>query len=156
MNSGKVVTIVGCNWGDEGKGRAAFFESQDASIIVRSTGGNNAGHTIVHEGMKYALHLIPGGIIHRNKKSLICPGVVIDTDVIIEEINMLKEAGVEVTPENFIISGRAHVILPYHRDLLWTLESRNIKGTKYNVTTNEELEEQTKLINSFLKLSYWY
>lgn len=102
------------------------------------------------------LHLIPGGIIHRNKKSLICPGVVIDTDVIIEEINMLKEAGVEVTPENFIISGRAHVILPYHRDFLWTLESRNIKGTKYNVTTNEELEEQTKLINSFLKLSYWY
>lgn len=117
MNSGKVVTIVGCNWGDEGKGRAAFFESQDASIIVRSTGGNNAGHTIVHEGKKYALHLIPSGIIHRNKKSLICPGVVIDTDVIIEEINMLKEAGVEVTPENFIISGRAHVILPYHRDL---------------------------------------
>ncbi|MGN1297807.1 MAG: adenylosuccinate synthetase [Clostridia bacterium] len=112
-----VTVIVGCCWGDEGKGRAAFFESQDASMVIRATGGNNAGHTIVHEGKKYALHLIPGGIIHQGILSLICPGVVIDTDVLIEEIEMLKSAGIEVTPENLKISGRAHVIMPYHKDL---------------------------------------
>lgn len=67
-----VTVIVGCCWGDEGKGRAAFFESQDASMVIRATGGNNAGHTIVHEGKKYALHLIPGGIIHQGILSLIC------------------------------------------------------------------------------------
>lgn len=117
MNSGKVVTIVGCNWGDEGKGRAAFFESQDATIVARATGGNNAGHTIVHQGKKYALHLVPGGIINPKTKCLIGPGVVIDTDVLIEEIKMLQDAGVSVTPKNLIISGKAHVILPYHKDL---------------------------------------
>ena len=114
---GNVVAIVGCNWGDEGKGRAAFFESQDASIVARATGGNNAGHTIVHEGKKYALHLVPGGIINTKTKCLIGPGVVIDTEVLIEEIKMLQEAGVSVTPENLIISGKAHVIMPYHKDL---------------------------------------
>lgn len=112
-----VTVITGCHWGDEGKGRAAFFESQDASMVIRATGGNNAGHTIVHEGKKYALHLIPGGIIHQGILSLICPGVVIDTDVLIEEIEMLKSSGIEVTPENLKISGRAHVIMPYHKDL---------------------------------------
>ena len=115
--NGNVVAIVGCNWGDEGKGRAAFFESQDASIVARATGGNNAGHTIVHKGKKYALHLVPGGIINPKTKCLIGPGVVIDTDVLIEEIKMLQEAGVSVTPENLTISGKAHVIMPYHKDL---------------------------------------
>ena len=114
---GNVVAIVGCNWGDEGKGRAAFFESQDAKIVARATGGNNAGHTIVHEGKKFALHLVPGGIINPKTKCLIGPGVVIDTDVLIEEIKMLQEAGVSVTPENLIISGKAHVIMPYHKEL---------------------------------------
>ena len=117
MSKGNVVAIVGCNWGDEGKGRAAFFESQDASIVARATGGNNAGHTIVHEGKKYALHLVPGGIINSKTKCLIGPGVVIDTDVLIEEIKMLQDAGVSVTPENLIISGKAHVIMPYHKEL---------------------------------------
>jgi len=117
MSKGNVVAIVGCNWGDEGKGRAAFFESQDAKIVARATGGNNAGHTIVHEGKKYALHLVPGGIINPKTKCLIGPGVVIDTDVLIEEIKMLQDAGVSVTPKNLIISGKAHVIMPYHKDL---------------------------------------
>ena len=117
MSKGNVVAIVGCNWGDEGKGRAAFFESQDASIVARATGGNNAGHTIVHEGKKYALHLVPGGIINPKTKCLIGPGVVIDTDVLIEEIKMLQDAGVSVTPENLVVSGKAHVIMPYHKEL---------------------------------------
>ncbi len=112
-----VTVIVGCHWGDEGKGRAAFFESQDASMVIRSTGGNNAGHTIVHEGRKYALHLIPGGIIHKGTISVIAPGVVIDPDVLIEEIEMLKSADVNVSKRNLAISGRAHIILPYHKDM---------------------------------------
>lgn len=112
-----VTVIVGCHWGDEGKGRAAFFESQDASMVIRSTGGNNAGHTIVYEGQKYAMHLIPGGIIRPNIISLLGPGLVIDTDVLIEEIEMLKAAGFTITSNNLAISGRAHVILPYHKDL---------------------------------------
>lgn len=112
-----VTVIAGCNWGDEGKGRAAFFESQDAEMMIRATGGNNAGHTVVYEGKKYALHLVPSGIIRKGVKNIIGPGVVIDTDVLIQEINMLKEAGVEITPKNFAISGRAHVIMQYHKDL---------------------------------------
>ena len=112
-----VTVIVGCFYGDEGKGRAAFYESKDASIVVRSTGGNNAGHTIVNNGKKYAMHLIPGGIIRKNVLSIIGPGVVIDTDVLIEEIKMLEEAGINITPEKLAISGRAHLILPYHKDL---------------------------------------
>lgn len=112
-----VTVIVGCHWGDEGKGRAAFFESQDASMVIRSTGGNNAGHTIVYEGEKYALHLIPGGIIHNGIMSVIGPGVVVDTDVLIEEIEKLQAANISVTPENLAISGRAHVILPYHKNM---------------------------------------
>ena len=112
-----VTVIVGCFWGDEGKGRAAFYESENASIVVRSTGGNNAGHTIVYEGRKYAMHLIPGAIIREGILNIIGPGVVIDTDVLNEEINMLKEAGVDITAEKLAISGRAHVILPYHKNL---------------------------------------
>ena len=112
-----VTVIVGCHWGDEGKGRAAFFESQDASMVIRSTGGNNAGHTIVYEGKKYAMHLIPGGIIHKGTISLIGPGVVVDPTVLVSEIEMLRNAGIEVNSKNLAISGRAHVILQYHKDM---------------------------------------
>lgn len=118
MKMNKSVTvIVGTHWGDEGKGRAAFFESQDASMVIRSTGGNNAGHTVVYEGKKYALHLIPGGIIRKGTKCVIAPGVVVDSNVLIEEIETLKKAGIKVTANNLAVSGRAHVILPYHKDL---------------------------------------
>lgn len=86
-------------------------------MVIRTTGGNNAGHTVVYEGKKYALHLIPGGIIHKGIKSVIAPGVVIALDVLIEEIEKLKNAGIEVSPKKFAISGRAHVIMPYHKDL---------------------------------------
>ncbi len=114
---GNVTVIVGCHWGDEGKGRAAFFESQDAHMIVRSTGGNNAGHTIVYKGKKYALHLIPSGIIHKGKMNVIAPGVVVDPDVLIKEMETLEKDGIKVTKRNFAVSGRAHLIMPYHRDL---------------------------------------
>lgn len=108
-----VSVIVGLQWGDEGKGRVSHFVSDDA-ICIRSTGGNNAGHTVVANGKKFALHLLPASIIKPNTISVIAPGVVIDLQVLSEEIETLKEAGIEVTPERLIISPRAHVILPYH------------------------------------------
>jgi adenylosuccinate synthase len=112
-----VIVISGAFWGDEGKGRVSFYQSQDAHLCLRATGGNNAGHTIVHDGQKYALHLIPSGIIWQNVICGIGHGVVIDPSVLISEIKMLQKAGIEITPDNLIISNKAHVILPYHKSL---------------------------------------
>lgn len=108
-----VSIIVGLQWGDEGKGRVSHFISDDA-ICIRATGGNNAGHTVVANGKKFALHLLPASIIKPNTISIIAPGVVIDLKVLTEEITMLKNAGIEITPKNLIISPRAHIIFPYH------------------------------------------
>lgn len=110
-----VTVITGCYWGDEGKGRAAFYECKDADMCIRATGGNNAGHTVVYNGQKYALHLIPGGIINEHTVCGIGPGVVIDPQVLIEEIEMLQKSGINVSPENLIIASNAHIIMPYHK-----------------------------------------
>lgn len=110
-----VVVIEGTAWGDCGKGRSAFFECENADIVIRATGGNNAGHTVVYNDKKYALHLIPSGIIRPGVVSVISHGVVIDPEVLISEINMLKCDGVEISPVNLLISGRAHVIFPFHK-----------------------------------------
>lgn len=132
MNAeGCVTVIAGTHWGDEGKGKSAFYESKDADLILRTTGGNNAGHTIVHEGNKYALHLIPGGIIWENALCMICPGVVVDPAVLIKEIEDLSKS-VKITPKRFIVSGKAQVILPYHKDLDKLYEE--LKGNKIGTT----------------------
>lgn len=110
-----VTVIIGLQWGDEGKGRATHFEAKDADIVVRSTGGNNAGHTLVVNGIKHIMHLMPSSILRNNVISVIAPGVVIDPEVLLEEIDKLKTAGIKVEPENFVISGKAHVIMPYHK-----------------------------------------
>lgn len=110
-----VTVITGCYWGDEGKGRAAFYECKDADMCIRATGGNNAGHTIVYNGEKYALHLIPSGIINEHTVCGIGPGVVIDPQILIEEIEMLQKSGINVSPENLIIASNAHIIMPYHK-----------------------------------------
>lgn len=110
-----VTVITGCYWGDEGKGRAAFYECKDADMCIRATGGNNAGHTIVYNGQKYALHLIPGGIINEHTVCGIGPGVVIDPQVLIDEIEMLQKSGINVSPENLVIASNAHIIMPYHK-----------------------------------------
>ena len=127
-----VTVITGAFWGDEGKGRASFYESQDAYMCLRATGGNNAGHTIVYNGIKYALHLIPSGIINEHTICGIGPGVVIDPEVLIREIKMLTEAGINITNENLIISEKAHVILPYHKSLDALHES--LKSNKVGTT----------------------
>lgn len=106
------VVVVGTQWGDEGKGKITDFLSSDAEVIARYQGGDNAGHTIVIDGFKYKLHLIPSGIFFPEKTSVIGNGVVINPKALVKEIAYLHENG--VTTDNLRISDRAHVILPYH------------------------------------------
>lgn len=111
----KAVVVVGLQWGDEGKGKVTCYEGADSHIVVRATGGNNAGHTIVYDDKKYAMHLLPSAIVRQNCTNIIGAGVVIDPEVLISEIKKLREAGISVTPLNLKISDKAHVILPYHK-----------------------------------------
>lgn len=107
--------IVGLQWGDEGKGRVIDYFSKDADIIVRFQGGNNAGHTVIVNGQKFIFHIIPSGILHKNKICVIGNGVVVDPKVLLEEIKELRSKGVEVSPKNLKISFLSHIIMPYHR-----------------------------------------
>lgn len=109
-----VTVIVGTQWGDEGKGRVSNFETKEATMVVRCNGGNNAGHTVVSGGEKYALHLLPSSIIDSEKMSVIGPGVVINPETLIKEIEELRDRGISITPENLAISDRAQVTLPIH------------------------------------------
>ncbi|HEX5610080.1 MAG TPA: adenylosuccinate synthase [Solirubrobacterales bacterium] len=106
------VVIVGAQWGDEGKGKITDLLAEQAEVIVRFQGGNNAGHTIVREGQQYKFHLIPSGILHAEKTCVIGNGVVVDPRVLLGEIDELKRAGISV--RNLRISANAHLIMPYH------------------------------------------
>lgn len=107
-----VTTVVGCQWGDEGKGKMTDFLGQAADIIVRYQGGNNAGHTIVFDGKKFGLHLLPSGIFFKEKKNVIGNGVVLDPKALLEEIQDLESQGIEIN--NLYISNRCHILMPYH------------------------------------------
>ena len=109
--------IVGAQWGDEGKGKIVDFLTEKTDIVVRAQGGNNAGHTVIHDGKKYILHLIPSGILWPEKNCVIGNGVVIDPVSLLEEFDKLESQGVKVSPENLAISNRAHLTLQYHRTL---------------------------------------
>src|ERR1700731_3946088 len=106
--------LIGAQWGDEGKGKIIDVLTAEADIVVRSQGGNNAGHTVIHRGTKYILHLIPSGILRRGKVCVIGNGVVIDPLALVEEIEGLRKLGVEIG-RNLLISDCAHLVLPYHR-----------------------------------------
>src|ERR1043166_578776 len=108
--------LVGAQWGDEGKGKIIDVLTTEADVIVRSQGGNNAGHTIVHGGKTYILHLIPSGILRRGKVCVIGNGVVVDPIALVSEIDQLRRAGVKIA-KNLLISDCAHLVLPYHRAL---------------------------------------
>ncbi|MBS0658403.1 MAG: adenylosuccinate synthase [Verrucomicrobia bacterium] len=107
--------LVGAQWGDEGKGKIIDYLTHHADVVVRTQGGNNAGHTIVHGSEKYVLSLIPSGILHRGKVCVLGNGVVIDPVALLGEIDALAGRGIACTPENLLISDRAHVVFPYHR-----------------------------------------
>lgn len=130
--SGNAKNGVGLQFGDEGKGRLTHYLSKDCSMVIRATGGNNAGHTIIADGKKYAVHLLPSSIIRKDVISVIANGVVIDPFVLIGEISKMKDEGIPITPKNFRISDRAHVIMPYHKTLDMVLE--NLKSNKIGTT----------------------
>src|SRR3712207_3450287 len=106
------IVVVGAQWGDEGKGKVVDLLAERADAVIRFQGGNNAGHTIVREGEKFALHLIPSGILHQGTRCVIGNGVVIDPKVLTGEVDGLKARGIDVS--NLRISANAHLIMPYH------------------------------------------
>ncbi|MDU5722370.1 MAG: adenylosuccinate synthase [Clostridium butyricum] len=109
--------VLGAQWGDEGKGKMTDYLAEEANVVVRFQGGNNAGHTVVVGDKEYKLHLIPSGILYEDKLNVIGNGVVVDPKALFEEIDYLEGVGVKVTPEKLIISDRAQLIMPYHKVL---------------------------------------
>jgi len=122
------IVVIGAQWGDEGKGRIVDLISEKVDIIVRYQGGNNAGHTIVIGDEKVILHHLPSGILRQGKLSVIGNGVVVDPKVLLQEINELNSAGYSTDEKNLKISDRAHVIMPYHREIDLARESMNGKA----------------------------
>ena len=125
--------VVGINWGDEGKGRMVDLIAKDYDIVIRYQGGNNAGHTIVNEYGKFALHLIPSGIFSDGVVNVLGNGVVIDLEDLCREIDNLRAHGIRITPENLKISERATIVFPFHR-ALDGLEEARLKDRKYGST----------------------
>ena len=111
------VVVVGAQWGDEGKGKIVDWLSERADIIVRFQGGHNAGHTLVIDGKTYKLHALPSGVVRGGKLSVIGNGVVLDPWHLIEEINIVRSQGVNISPENLIIAENTPLILPIHGEL---------------------------------------
>ncbi len=118
--------VIGAQWGDEGKGKIVDIMAGESDVVVRSSGGNNAGHTVEANGVQYKLHLMPSGIINKNTLCIIGNGVVIDPRVLLEEIDMLADKGISV--ENLRIDYRAHIIMPYHIALDGLSEQSRGKG----------------------------
>ena len=108
------VAVIGSQWGDEGKGKIVDWLSNRADIVVRFQGGHNAGHTLVIDGVTYKLHLLPSGVVRKNKLAIIGNGVVIDPWALMKEISDVSAQGVEITPENLMIAENANMILPVH------------------------------------------
>lgn len=114
MNTNKIDILLGLQWGDEGKGKVVDYLSKDYDIIARFNGGPNAGHTLEFNGIKHALHIIPSGICHKDKKNVIGNGVLVDPVIFFEETESLEKIGFN-PKDNLIISNRAHLIMPTHR-----------------------------------------
>jgi len=121
------IAVLGLQWGDEGKGKIIDYLAKDTDIIVRFQGGNNAGHTVVFKDKKFIFHIIPSGILRKNKICVIGNSVVIDPKVLLSEITSLKNQGVDISPHNLRISLLSHVIMPYHKLMDSFRESRRIQ-----------------------------
>ena len=127
------TAIVGINWGDEGKGRMVDLLTERFDIVVRYQGGGNAGHTVINEYGKFALHLLPSGIFRKGVVNILGNGVALDPENLWLEIQELRSKGVEITPENLKISDRASLLLPWHR-ALDGLEEARLADKKYGST----------------------
>ena len=129
----KTCAIVGINWGDEGKGRVVDLLTADYDIVIRYQGGGNAGHTVINEYGKFALHLLPSGIFRKNVVNVLGNGVAMDPENLLAEIRDLQAKGVDISPENLMISDRASLLLPWHR-MQDELEENRLKDQKYGST----------------------
>ena len=127
------TAIVGINWGDEGKGRMVDLLTERFDIVVRYQGGGNAGHTVINEYGKFALHLLPSGIFRKGVVNVLGNGVAMDPESLMIEINDVAGKGIAVTPENLKISDRASLLLPWHRRLD-ELEEQRLADKKYGST----------------------
>ena len=129
----KTCAIVGINWGDEGKGRMVDLLTSEYDIVIRCQGGGNAGHTVINEKGKFALHLLPSGIFREGVVNILGNGVALDLENLWIEMEDVRSKGVEITPENLKISDRASLLLPWHRQLDG-LEEARLADKKYGST----------------------
>lgn len=128
-----LTSIVGINWGDEGKGRMVDLLSSDYDIICRYQGGNNAGHTVINEKGKFILNLLPSGILRDTTVNIMGNGMVIDLEHLVGEINSLTEKGIKITPENLKISEKAIICMPYHK-MQDIMEEERLADKKFGST----------------------
>jgi adenylosuccinate synthase len=128
-----VIAIIGAQWGDEGKGRVVDLITEKADVVVRYSGGDNAGHTVINNLGKFALHLIPSGIFSKGAVSVIGNGVVINPKSLFTEMDMLTSRGVDISPARLSISDRAQLIMPYHL-LLDKLEEKSLGNSAIGTT----------------------
>ena len=129
------VVGVGAQWGDEGKGKIIDWLAPRSDLIARFQGGNNAGHTLVVDGETTVLHVVPSGILHEGSVNLIGPGVVVDPAILLGEIDALIDRGILRDPSRLRVSGRAHVILPWHQALDKAREAAAGKSSPGNSTS---------------------
>ena len=152
--------IVGINWGDEGKGRMVDLLTQDYDIVVRYQGGGNAGHTVINEYGKFALHLLPSGIFRKGVVNILGNGVALDPENLWKEIQQIQAQGVEITPKNLKISDRASLLMPWHRDLDG-LEEARLADKKFGSTKQgiapfyaDKFAKKTALVGELLYPEY--
>ena len=127
------TVIVGINWGDEGKGRMVDLLTENYDIVIRYQGGGNAGHTVINEHGKFALHLLPSGIFREGVVNILGNGVAVDPENLWQEMQDVAQKGVPITPDNLKISDRASLLLPWHR-LQDGLEEARLKDKNYGST----------------------
>ena len=152
--------IVGINWGDEGKGRMVDLLTQDYDVVVRYQGGGNAGHTVINEYGKFALHLLPSGIFRPGVVNILGNGVALDPENLWKEIQQVQSQGVEITPENLKISDRASLLMPWHRELDG-LEEARLADKKFGSTKQgiapfyaDKFAKKTALVGELLYPEY--
>lgn len=152
--------IVGVNWGDEGKGRMVDLLAGEYDVVVRYQGGNNAGHTVINQYGKFALHLIPSGIFRPSVLNLLGNGTVVDPEALWGELEGVRQAGVAVTPDNFKISDRATIVFPFHR-AQDALEEERLKDAKYGSTKrgiapvySDKYQKKTIMMGELLDMDY--
>ncbi len=152
----KDCVIVGIDWGDEGKGRMVDLITSDYDVVVRYQGGGNAGHTVINEYGKFALHLLPSGIFRKGVVNVLGNGVALDPENLLKEIEGVRAQGISVTPENLKISDRASILFPWHRKQD-ELEEARLKDKKFGSTKqgiapfySDKYQKKTVMIGELL------